>query len=81
MSLELYNDIITNKPKYIIDTSSSTSFEILSLDPKLRQNHIKKESNELYAPPYQNNVLNFIDANYHRINSINEYDIYLLSTP
>ena len=81
MGLELYNDIITNKPKYIIDTSSSTSFEILSLDPRLRQNRIKKESNELYAPPYQDSVLIFIDANYQRINTINEYDIYVLTTP
>ena len=81
MGLELYNDIITNKPKYIIDTSRNDASMIFSLNPQSRQHQIKQEDNEIYTPPYQNNVLNFIDTNYQRVHSIKKYDIYLLSTP
>ena len=79
MGEEFYAQLLSHKPKYIIDTTRKTP-DAFSLNQETRQAQQEMDI-FFYEPPFQDKVLHFIDTNYQFLKTIGENDIYILVMP
>lgn len=80
MSGDFYREVTTKHPALIVDAYSMSPDYVLSLNPANRASQFKTNSSQLYQPPYQDQIFNFVAQNYQLVESIDGFEVYRLKS-
>lgn len=72
-----FQDLSTSMPKIIVDAYKASPQNVLPIDRDERRDIIGHyDPEQVYTPPYQDAVFDFVEKHYQRIENIQGFDIY-----